>query len=127
MKNIVRILGVLGVMACAGITSNVSAQDSNLIKEVNISKNDAFSELRNLVAQNFDFTNPNFTEGDVNSVVKFEVAENGKIDKVQVNGDCKHVSDELKSVMNELMYKFDNPQKLSQIYVLPIKVSIASR
>ncbi len=127
MKNMVRILGVLGVMACAGLINSVSAQQKNVIKEVKINSNDGFSELRNLLVQNFDFTNPNLTEGEINSEVKFEVAENGKINKVQVNGDCKYVSEELKDVMNDLVYKFDNPQRLSQVYILPIKVFVASR
>ena len=87
MKNMVKILGVFGILIAAGFTSNISAQESNVIKEVKINSNDGFGELRNLVMQNFDFTNPEFTEGKINSTVSFEVAENGRISHVSVDGD----------------------------------------
>ena len=82
MKNMVKILGVFGILITAGFTSNIQAQDTNVIKEVKINSNDGFGELRNLVMQNFDFTNPEFTEGKINSTVTFEVAENGRISHV---------------------------------------------
>lgn len=127
MKNMIRIVGVLGTMFITGLTSNLSAQQSNVIKEVSLNGNDSFNELRKLVMENFDFTKPTFTEGEIDSVVKFQISEDGKISKVKVNGDCKYVSQELKDVMNSLVYKFDKRENLSQTYVMPIHVSIASR
>lgn len=80
-----------------------------------------------MVSQNFDFTNPNLSEGNTESVVKFEVAENGKISNVEVSGDCKYINEELKNVMTQLSYKFHNPNQLSNVYVMPINILIASR
>ncbi|AZB20679.1 hypothetical protein EG338_00070 [Kaistella haifensis] len=127
MKNMIKLLGVFAILVTAGFTSTVNAQQSNLIKEVNINANDGFNELRNLVIQNFDFTNPDLSEGKINSEVKFEVSENGKIDHVSVNGDCKYVNQELQEVMTHLLYRFDDSSKMNKSYVLPITVFIASR
>jgi|GEM_PF-267671 len=127
MKNMAKILGVFGILIAAGFTSNISAQESNVIKEVKINSNDGFGELRNLVMQNFDFTNPEFTEGKINSTVSFEVAENGRISHVSVNGDCKYVNKEIENVMSNLLYKFDNASKMNSVYVLPVTVFIASK
>lgn len=127
MKNMIKLLGVFAILVTAGFTSTVNAQQSNLIKEVNINANDGFNELRNLVIQNFDFTNPDLSEGKINSEVKFEVSENGKIDHVSVNGDCKYVNKELQEVMTHLLYRFDDSSKMNKSYVLPITVFIASR
>lgn len=127
MKNIIKLLGVFAILLTAGFTSTVNAQQSNLIKEVNINANDGFNELRNLVIQNFDFTNPDLSEGKINSEVKFEVSENGKINHVSVNGDCKYVNKELQEVMTHLLYRFDDSSKKNKSYVLPITVFIASR
>lgn len=123
----IKLLGVFAILVTAGFTSTVNAQQSNLIKEVNINANDGFNELRNLVIQNFDFTNPDLSEGKINSEVKFEVSENGKIDHVSVNGDCKYVNKELQEVMTHLLYRFDDSSKMNKSYVLPITVFIASR
>ena len=127
MKNMIKLLGVFAILVTAGFTTTVNAQQSNLIKEVNINANDGFNELRNLVIQNFDFTNPDLSEGKINSEVKFEVSENGKIDHVSVNGDCKYVNKELQEVMTHLLYRFDDSSKMNKSYVLPITVFIASR
>lgn len=127
MKNIIKLFGAFIVILSAGFTTTINAQQSNVIKEVNINSNDGFSELRNLVVQNFDFTNPNLTEGKINSEVKFNVSENGKIDHVSVNGDCKYVNQELQEVMTHLLYRFDDSSKMNKSYVLPITVFIASR
>lgn len=127
MKNIIKLFGAFIVILSAGFTSTINAQQSNVIKEVNINSNDGFNELRNLVVQNFDFTNPNLTEGKINSEVKFDVSENGKIDHVTVNGDCKYVTKELQEVMSHLLYRFDDSSKMNKSYVLPITVFIASR
>lgn len=127
MKNMIKLLGVFAILVTAGFTTTVNAQQSNLIKEVNINANDGFNELRNLVIQNFDFTNPDLSEGKIHSEVKFEVSENGKIDHVSVNGDCKYVNKELQEVMTHLLYRFDDSSKMNKSYVLPITVFIASR
>lgn len=127
MKNIIKLLAVFAILLTAGFTSTVNAQQSNMIKEVNINANDGFNELRNLVIQNFDFTNPDLSEGKINSEVKFEVSENGKINHVSVNGDCKYVNKELQEVMTHLLYRFDDSSKKNKSYVLPITVFIASR
>ena len=127
MKNIIKLFGVLAIVVTAGFNSTIKAQQNNVIKEVNINSNDGFGELRKLVVQNFDFTNPDLSEGKINSEVKFEVSENGKIDHVTVNGDCKHVNKELQEVMTHLLYRFDDSSKMNKSYVLPITVFIASR
>lgn len=127
MKSIIKILGVLGLMITAGLTGTLKAQESNLIKEVKLNSNDGFSHLRNLVEQNFDFTNPNLSEGNINSEVKFEISEEGKISNISVKGDCKYVNEEIQDVISHLLYRFKDSSKLNKVYVLPISVSIASR
>lgn len=128
MKNtILKTFGFIGVLAISAVFSNAKAQEANLLQEVNITQKDNFKQLRNLVSQNFDFTNPNLSEGNTESVVKFEVAENGKISNVEVSGDCKYINEELKNVMTQLSYKFHNPNQLSNVYVMPINILIASR
>lgn len=128
MKNtILKTFGFIGVLAISTVFSNAKAQEVNLLQEVNVTQKENFKELRNLVSQNFDFTNPNFSEGNTESVVKFEVAENGKINNVEVSGDCKYINEELKNVMTQLSYKFHNPNQLSNVYVMPINILIASR
>lgn len=128
MKNtILKTFGFIGVLAISTVFSNAKAQEANLLQEVNVTQKENFKQLRNLVSQNFDFTNPNFSEGNTESVVKFEVAENGKINNVEVSGDCKYINEELKNVMTQLSYKFRNPNQLSNVYVMPINILIASR
>ncbi len=128
MKNtILKTFGFIGVLAISTVFSNAKAQEANLLQEVNVTQKENFKELRNLVSQNFDFTNPNFSEGNTESMVKFEVAENGKINNVEVSGDCKYINEELKNVMTQLSYKFRNPNQLSNVYVMPINILIASR
>ena len=128
MKNtILKTFGFIGVLAISTVFSNAKAQEANLLQEVNLTQKENFNQLRNLVSQNFDFTNPNFSEGNTESVVKFEVAENGKINNVEVSGDCKYINEELKNVMTQLSYKFRNPNQLSNVYVMPINILIASR
>ncbi|WHF52953.1 hypothetical protein QGN23_06655 [Chryseobacterium gotjawalense] len=127
MKNTIRLIGILGIMITTGLTYHIQAQETNLIKEVKITANDGFTELRNLVAQNFNFTNPNLTEGMMNSEVKFEVTDNGKIANVSVKGDCKYVNQEIQEVMSHLLYQFHDSSKMNKVYILPISVAIASR
>lgn len=134
MKNKIQIL-VSSIIICgfAGIMNNAKAQstNNNTIEEVLINKNDAFAEIRNLLVQNFDFTNSDYKEGIVNSEVKFDIAENGKIVNVRSKGECKNVSKEIENVLSHLQYRID-PDKLSQnmiasSYVMPVKLDINNR
>ena len=134
MKNKIQIL-VSSIIICgfAGIMNSVRAQstNNNTIEEVLINKNDAFAEIRNLLVQNFDFTNSDYKEGIVNSEVKFDIAENGKIVNVRSKGECKNVSKEIENVLSHLQYRID-PDKLSQnmiasSYVMPVKLDINNR
>lgn len=134
MKNKIQIfvasLFALGLTAIAG---NVKAQttSSNTIQEVQLNKNDAFNEIRNLLIANFDFTNSDYKQGIVNSEVKFDIADNGKIVNVRSKGDCKNVSKEIEKVLSHLQYKID-PSKLNQnmiasSFVMQVRVDINNR
>lgn len=134
MKNKIQIfvasLFALGLTAIAG---NVKAQttSSNTIQEVQLNKNDAFNEIRNLLIANFDFTNSDYKQGVINSEVKFDIADNGKIVNVRSKGDCKNVSKEIEKVLSHLQYKID-PSKLNQnmiasSFVMPVRVDINNR
>lgn len=134
MKNKIQIL-VSSIIICgfAGIMNSAKAQstNNNTIEEVLINKNDAFAEIRNLLVQNFDFTNSDYKEGIVNSEVKFDIAENGKIVNVRSKGECKNVSKEIENVLSHLQYRID-PDKLSQnmiasSYVMPVRLDINNR
>nr|WP_314491265.1 hypothetical protein [uncultured Chryseobacterium sp.] len=134
MKNKIQIfvasLFALGLTAIAG---NVKAQttSNNTIQEVQVGKNDAFNEIRSLLIQNFDFTNSDYKTGIVNSEVKFDVNENGKIVNVRSKGDCKNVSKEIESVLSHLQYKIDanklNENMIASSYVMPVRVDIDNR
>lgn len=134
MKNKIQIfvasLFALGLTAIAG---NVKAQttSNNTIQEVQVGKNDAFNEIRSLLIQNFDFTNSDYKIGIVNSEVKFDVNENGKIVNVRSKGDCKNVSKEIESVLSHLQYKIDanklNENMIASSYVMPVRVDIDNR
>lgn len=134
MKNKIQIfvasLFALGLTAVAG---NVKAQttSNNTIQEVQLNKNDAFNEIRNLLIANFDFTNSDYKQGIVNSEVKFDIADNGKIVNIRSKGDCKNVSKEIENVLSQLQYKID-PSKLNQnmiasSFVMPVRVDINNR
>ena len=134
MKNKIQIfvasLFALGLTAIAG---NVKAQttSSNTIQEVQLNKNDAFTEIRSLLMDQFDFTNSEYKEGIVKSEVKFDVAENGKIVNVRSKGDCKNVSKEIENVLSHLQYKIDarrlNENMIASSYVMPVTVDITHR
>ncbi|MEC5394983.1 hypothetical protein [Bergeyella sp. RCAD1439] len=126
-KNFLKTAGVLGVLLFAGMISNVNAQDSNLIQEVNLSSKDGFQQLRNLIGLQFDYTNPNLSEGQAQSIVKFEIAENGKMKNIDAQGDCEYVNQELESVMKKLVYKFPSEMTTDKVYIMPVNLSIASR
>ncbi|UOE41780.1 hypothetical protein MTP09_03855 [Chryseobacterium suipulveris] len=129
MKKIIfRIAAVLILVFTVSFFNNVKAQSSNTIEEIKLNPNDGFGELRKLVINNFDFTNPNFTEGVVNSDVQFSIAENGKITNVHAKGDCKYVSEELENVLSHLLYKVDTSKlsknMIASTYVMPVSVRI---
>jgi len=134
MKNKIQIL-VASFFVCGFMTvvNTVKAQttNSNTIQEVQLNKNDAFNEVRNLLMSNFDFTNSDYKQGIVNSEVQFDVAENGKIVNVHSKGDCKNVSKEIENVLSHLQYKIDsrklNDNMIASTYVMPVRVDINNR
>lgn len=134
MKNKIQIL--LGTFIIFGFvsiinTANAQTKESNTIEEVLINKNDAFAEIKKLLIQNFDFTNSDYKEGIVNSEVKFDIAENGKIINVRSKGDCKNVSKEIENVLSHLQYKIDsnklNANMLASSFVMPVRLDISNR
>ena len=134
MKNKIQIfVAALFVFGVSAIANNVHAQttSNNTIEEVKINKNDAFSEIRNLLMDNFDFTSSDYKEGIINSEVKFEITENGKIVNVRSKGDCKNVSKEIENVLRHLQYKIDpariNENMIASTYVMPVRVAISNR
>lgn len=134
MKNKVQIfiasLFVCGFMAVMN-TAKAQTTNNNTIQEVQLNKSDAFSEIRNLLMDNFDFTNSDYKQGVVNSEVKFDIAENGKIVNVHSKGDCKNVSKEIESVLSKLQYRVDskklNENMIASTYVMPVRVDINNR
>lgn len=107
--------------------NQAKAQD-NTIEEVKVNSNDGFSELRKLVINNFDFNNPDLSEGLISSSVEFNVSENGKITNVHAKGGCKYVAAELEQVLSQLLYKVDvsklSANMLAATYVMPVQVKI---
>ncbi|SDR08532.1 hypothetical protein SAMN05421664_3467 [Chryseobacterium soldanellicola] len=134
MKNKVQIL-VASIFVCGfmALVNTVKAQttNNNTIQEVQLNKNDAFNEVRNLLIANFDFTNSDYKQGIVNSEVQFDIAENGKIVNVHSKGDCKNVSKEIENVLSHLQYKIDskklNENMIASTYVMPVRVDINNR
>lgn len=134
MKNKIQIL-IASVFVCgfATVMNMAKAQtaNNNTIQEVQLNKNDAFNEIRNLLMANFDFTNSDYKQGIVNSEVKFDIAENGKIVNVHSKGDCKNVSKEIENVLSKLHYRVDskklNENMIASTYVMPVRVDINNR
>lgn len=135
MKNKIQIfvasIFALGLTAIAGNVKAQTTSNNNMIQEVQLNKNDAFSEIRSLLMDQFDFTNSEYKEGIVKSEVKFDVAENGKIVNVRSKGDCKNVSKEIENVLSHLQYKIDarklNENMIASSYVMPVTVDITHR
>ena len=130
MKRIaIKLFGIAAISAFGCFFSSVNAQQSNnnTIQEVKINSNDGFTELKNLIAQNFDFTNPDLSEGVTKNVVKFEISESGKLNNIHAEGNCKYISQELESVLSHLQYRFKADKQRPYTYVMPIEVAIASR
>jgi len=134
MKNKIQIV-ITSFLVCGFVTvmNNAKAQttNNNTIQEVQLNKNDAFSEIRNLLMANFDFTNSDYKQGIVNSEVKFDIAENGKIVNVHSKGDCKNVSKEIENVLSKLQYRVDskklNENMIASTFVMPVRVDINNR
>lgn len=134
MKNKIQIfVASVFALGLTAIVGNVKAQttSNNTIQEVQLNKNDAFNEIRNLLIANFDFTNSDYKQGIVNSEVKFDIADNGKIVNVRSKGDCKNVSREIENVLSHLQYKIDagklNENMIASSYVMPVRVDISNR
>ncbi|SHE38101.1 hypothetical protein [Chryseobacterium takakiae] len=134
MKNKIQIV-ISSLLVCgfAAVMNTAKAQatNNNTIQEVQLNKADAFNEIRNLLMANFDFTNSDYKQGIVNSEVKFDIAENGKIVNVHSKGDCKNVSREIENVLSKLQYRIDSRKltenMLASSYVMPVRVDINNR
>ena len=133
MKNKIQIAATsifLFVFAAMFNTAKAQISSDNTIQEVRLNK-DAFSEIRNLLMANFDFTNQDYQQGVVNSEVKFDVSETGKIVNVHTTGDCKYVSKEIENILNGLHYKIEasklNDKMMASSYVMPVRVDINNR
>ncbi|MFZ4928738.1 hypothetical protein [Chryseobacterium sp. Mn2064] len=134
MKNKIQIfLASLFVCGFVAILDTVKAQttDHNTIQEIQLTKNETFNDIRGKLMANFDLTNPEYQQGTVNSVVKFDIAKNGKIVNVHSNGDCKTVDKEIETVLSELDYRVDrkdlNDNMMAYTYVMPVTVEINNR
>lgn len=127
--------GLIGLtfIFLAIVAGNLKAQvtNSNVIAPVNVSSNDGFNELRNLLIAQFDFTNPDMQQGEVSSLLKFSVADNGQVIGVEAEGGCKYVQKELEEVLSRLQYRLDLDKIRADTsltsFVMPVKVTIASR
>ncbi|GAA4166177.1 hypothetical protein GCM10022217_39530 [Chryseobacterium ginsenosidimutans] len=133
MKNKIQILvASLFVFGFASVMNTAKAQTANnTIEEIQLTKNDTFNDIRSRLMENFDLTNVDYKQGTVNSVVKFDIAKNGKIVNVHSNGDCKNVSKEIETVLSELDYRVDrkkiNDNMVAYTYVMPVTVEINNR
>ncbi|BAP31815.1 uncharacterized protein CHSO_2778 [Chryseobacterium sp. StRB126] len=134
MKNKIQILiASLFVTGLAAVMNQAKAQttDKNTIQAIQLSKSETFSDIRNKLIANFDLDNPEYKQGTVNSVVKFDIARNGKIVNVHSKGDCNTVSKEIETVLSELDYKVDRNKltdnMVAYTYVMPVTVEIHNR
>lgn len=132
MKNKVQVftatLLVFGFLSVINIAKAQTA-NSNIIQEIQLNKNDTLNEVRNELIGNFDFTNYEYKQGIVNSEVKFNIAENGKITNVHSTGECKNVSKEIETVLTNLKIsrKKLNKNMMAYTYVMPVTVKIDNR
>ncbi|WP_449387365.1 hypothetical protein [Chryseobacterium lineare] len=133
MKNKIQIF--IALIICGGtvIFSTAKAQSrvNNTIEEIQLIKNQTFNDIRTQLIENFDFTNTDYKQGVVNSVVKFDISKKGKIVNVHASGDCKNVNKEIETVLSDLPYKVDR-KKLTEnmvayTYVMPVTVDINNR
>lgn len=134
MKNKIQILiASIFVTGFTAVMNQAKAQisDKNTIQAIQLNKSEAFNDIRNKLMANFDLDNPEYKQGTVNSVVKFDIARNGKIVNVHSNGDCKTVSKEIETVLSELDYRVDRKKltdnMVAYTYVMPVTVEIHNR
>ncbi|PKF75843.1 hypothetical protein [Chryseobacterium sp. PMSZPI] len=134
MKNKIQILMAslfIGGFVVAMNTVKAQATNHNTIQEIQLNKNETFNDIRNRLIANFDLTNPDFKQGTVNSVVKFDISQNGKIVNVHSTGDCKNVNKEIETVLSELDYRVDrkslNENMVAFTYVMPVTVEISNK
>ncbi len=119
---------VLGILLFLGFSGSLQAQHTNsLIEEVRISNKDGFTQLRNIIAQNFDFTDPQLTEGTTNSLVKFNISTDGKIENVRADSRCRAINKNLESALSGLHLRFKGQRERPVTYVMPVEIAIASR
>ncbi|MCS3528835.1 hypothetical protein [Chryseobacterium sp. JUb7] len=132
MKNKIQVL-IISLLVCGGMsvmnTAKAQTTNNNTIQEIKLNKSDALDEVRNELIGNFDFTNYEYKQGIVNSEVKFDISENGKITNVHSTGDCKNVSKEIENVLTNL--KVDR-KKLKEnmtayTYVMPVTIEIYNK
>lgn len=130
MRNTFRKTTILSFLVLlVGFASNVKGQQN--IEEVKVIAGDGFTELRQLLNDNFDFTKIESTEGSVKTQVNFNVGKNGKIVNVKALGDSPEVNTEIENVLNHLLYKLNsdrvNTTLLATNYVMPVEVFITKR
>lgn len=119
---------VLGILLFLGFSEGLQAQHTNsLIEEVRITNKDGFTQLRNIIAQNFDFTDPQLTEGTTNSLVKFNISTDGKIENVRADSRCRAINKNLESALSGLHLRFKGQRERPVTYVMPVEIAIASR
>ena len=119
---------VLGILLFLGFSEGLQAQHTNsFIEEVRITNKDGFTQLRNIIAQNFDFTDPQLTEGTTNSLVKFNISTDGKIENVRADSRCRAINKNLESALSGLHLRFKGQRERPVTYVMPVEISIASR
>ncbi|MCS4304625.1 hypothetical protein DRF65_26710 [Chryseobacterium pennae] len=134
MKNKIQILiASLFITGLAAVMNQTKAQttDKNTIQAIQLNKSETFNDIRNKLMSNFDLDNPEYKQGTVNSVVKFDIARNGKIVNVHSKGDCKTVSKEIETVLSDLDYRVDRNKltdnMVAYTYVMPVTVEIHNR
>ncbi|KPH14461.1 hypothetical protein [Chryseobacterium sp. ERMR1:04] len=134
MKNKIQtFVAAVFIFGFVAVMNSVKAQttSNNTIQEIQLTKSDTFNDIRSRLMENFDLTNVDYKQGVVNSVVKFDIAKNGKIVNVHSNGECKSVSKEIETVLSELDYKVDrkklNENMVAYTYVMPVTVEINNK
>ncbi len=85
------------------------------------------SPLRNLIEQNFDFTDPDLSEGTTNTLVKFNISAEGKIENVHADSRCKYINKNLENALSELQFRVKGKHERPFTYVMPVQIAIASR
>lgn len=117
--------GVLTLLLSV-VVGQAMAQDNQWIEEVKIIKSDIFSELKSLLNDNFDYADVDAFSGVYNSEVKFDIAENGQVSNIMVNGKNKEINQEIEETLQELLYKFDkktlNKNMMAHTFVMPVQL-----